>query len=148
MKIINRQAKFDYELKDRIEAGIILSGAEVKSAKKGHVDLAAAFCKFRPGQFGMELWVHNLHIYPYPHADNTGYDPKRTRKLLIHKKEMISLQSRMKQARLLLVPTALYTHSGLIKIELALARGKRKYEKREAIKKRDLDRELSGGGGN
>ena len=143
MKIINRQAKFDYELKDRIEAGIILSGAEVKSAKLGHVDLGAAFCKFRPGRFGMDLWVHNLHIYPYPHADNTDYDPKRARKLLIHKKEMISLQSRMKQARLLLVPTAIYTQSGFIKIELALARGKRIYEKREAIKKRDLDREMS-----
>ena len=141
MKIINRQARFDYELKDRIEAGMVLTGAEAKSAKLGHVDLGAAFCKWRPGRFGLELWVHNLHIYPYPHADNTDYDPKRVRKLLVHKKEMIALQSRMKQARLLLVPTALYTHSGLVELELALARGKRVYEKREAIKKRDLQRE-------
>ena len=143
MKIINRQARWDYELKDRIEAGVVLSGAEAKSAKGGHIDLANAFCKFRPGRFGVELWVHNLHIYPYPHADNTNYDPKRTRKLLVHKKEIVALQSRMKQARLLLIPTAMYTHSGLIKLELSLARGKRIYEKREAIKRRDLDREMS-----
>lgn len=143
MKIINRQAKFDYEVKDRIEAGIVLFGAEAKSAKLGQVDLSTAFCKFKPGRFGPELWVYNLHIYPYKHADNTDYDPKRTRKLLVHKKEIIALQSRMKQARLLLIPTALYTHSGLIKLELGLARGKRIYEKREAIKKRDIERELS-----
>ncbi len=109
MKVINRQAKFDYEIKDRLE----------------------------------ELWVHNLHIYHYVHADNTDYDPKRARKLLVHKKEMIALKSRLKQARLLLVPTAMYTHSGLVKLELGLARGKRIYEKREAIKKRDIEREQS-----
>ena len=143
MKLINRQARFDYEVKDRIEAGIVLTGPEVKSAKLGHVDLATAMCKFRPGRFGPELWVYNLHIYPYQHADNTNYDPKRARKLLLHQKEMIALQSRMKQARLLLIPTAIYTHSDLVKIELGLARGKRKYEKREAIKKRDIERELS-----
>lgn len=143
MKIINRQAKFDYEVKERIEAGIMLSGAEVKSTKLGQADLSTAFCKFKPGRFGPELWVYNLHIYPYKHADNTDYDPKRARKLLVHKKEMVALQSRMKQARLLLIPTALYTHSGLIKLELGLARGKRIYEKREAIKKRDLEREIT-----
>lgn len=143
MKIINRQAKFDYEIKERIEAGIMLSGAEVKSTKLGQADLSTAFCKFKPGRFGPELWVYNLHIYPYEHADNTDYDPKRARKLLVHKKEMVALQSRMKQARLLLIPTALYTHSGLIKLELGLARGKRIYEKREVIKKRDIEREQS-----
>jgi len=143
VKIINRQAKFDYEVKERIEAGIMLSGAEVKSTKLGQADLSTAFCKFKPGRFGPELWVYNLHIYPYKHADNTDYDPKRARKLLVHKKEMVALQSRMKQARLLLIPTALYTHSGLIKLELGLARGKRIYEKREAIKKRDLEREIT-----
>lgn len=138
MKVINRHARFDYELKDRIEAGIVLSGAETKSAKNGSVDLNHSFCKFKDA----ELWVYNLHIYPYPHADNTDYQPDRTRKLLISRQELIALQSRMKQARLLLVPTAMYTKRGLIKLELALARGKRIYEKREAIKKRDLDRDL------
>jgi len=144
VKVINRQAKFDYEVKDRLEAGIVLTGAEAKSAKLGQVDLATAFCKFKPGRFGPELWVYNLHIYPYQHADNTDYDPKKARKLLVHKRELIALQSRMNQARLLLIPTAMYTHSGLVKLELGLARGKRKYEKREAIKKRDLDREIAG----
>jgi len=144
MKTINRQARFDYELKDRLEVGVVLSGAETKSAKNGSLDLNHAFCKFRDG----ELWIYNLHIYPYAFANNESYQPDRARKLLLAKKEAIALQSRMKQGRLLLVPTAVYTKKGLVKIEVALARGKRKYEKREAIKKRDLDREMGGGGGN
>ncbi len=138
MQIINRQAKFDYDLQDRLEVGVVLSGAETKSAKGGSVDLNHAFCKFREG----ELWLYNLHIYPYAFANNDSYQPDRARKLLLSKREAITLQSRMKQGRLLLVPTAMYTKQGLVKIEVALARGKRKYEKRDAIKKRDLDREL------
>lgn len=144
MKVVNRQARFDYDIKDRIEAGIVLSGAEAKSAKAGSVDLGQSFCKVRSTSFGaQEVWVHNLHIYPYKHADNSEYDPKRARKLLLHQKEIVALMSRMKQARLLLIPTAMYTRSGKVKLEIGLARGKRKYEKREQIKKRDLDRELN-----
>jgi len=143
MKIINSKAKFDYEIKDRIEAGIVLTGPEVKSVRKGQVDMSSAQAKMIPSKFGgLEAWIFNLHIYPYSHADNTNYEPAHKRKLLLHQKEMVALASRMKQARLLLVPTAMYTSSGRIKIELGLARGKRKYEKREAIKKRDLDREM------
>ncbi|MDO8487684.1 MAG: SsrA-binding protein SmpB [bacterium] len=143
MKIVNQQAKFDYEIKDRVEAGMVLTGAEAKSAKSGAVDLSRAFCKVSSSKFkAQEVWVHNLHIYPYKHADNAEYDPKRARKLLLHQKEIISLLSRMKQSRLLLVPTAIYTRSGMVKLEIGLARGKRIYEKREAIKKRDLDRDM------
>lgn len=143
MKIINQKAKFDYDIKEVIEAGIVLTGPEVKSVRKGQVDMTAAQAKIVPSKLGgHEAWVFNLHIYPYSHADNTNYVPTHKRKLLMHQKEMLALTSRMQQARLLLVPTAMYTNSNRIKIELGLARGKRKYEKRETIKKRDLDRDM------
>jgi SsrA-binding protein len=143
MKSINKKAKFDYQISQKLEAGIVLTGPEAKSAKLGQIDLTHAYVKFRPGKFGgQEAWLIGLHIYPYKHADNSQYDPIRTRKLLLHQKEILALQSRMKQSRMLLVPTAMYTKSGVIKVELGLARGKKKYEKREIIKKRDLDREM------
>ncbi len=143
MKVVNRKAKFDYEIKDRLEAGIVLTGPEVKSAKAGSVDLSRAFCKILPSKFGArEVWVFNLVIAPYKHADNTNYDSGHKRKLLVHQKEIIALATKMQQSRLLLVPTALYTQSGKVKVEIGLARGKRKYEKREAIKKQDLRREM------
>lgn len=141
MKIFNQKAKFDYEIKDTFEAGVVLTGPEVKSVRKGQVDLSSSQVRINPGVRGHEAWVYNLHIYPYAHADNKDYDPTRKRKLLLHQKEMISLLGRMKTGRLLLVPVAIYTHSDRIKLELGLARGKRKYEKRETIKKRDLERE-------
>ncbi len=143
MKYINKKAKFDYQISERMEVGIVLTGPEAKSAKVGQIDLSHGYVKFRPSKFGsLEAWLIGAHIYPYKHADNTNYDPIRTRKLLLHQKEILILQSQMKQARLLLVPTAMYTKSGIVKIELGLARGKKKYEKREAIKKRDLDRDI------
>lgn len=143
MKIINRKAHFNYELGERVEAGIVLTGGEVKSAKRGEVDLTGSTCKIVPNKFGSrEVWVYNLKIYPYKHADNTNYDPVRKRKLLLHQKEMVAIEGKMRTGRLMLVPAIMYTKEGLVKLELALARGKRKYEKREAIKKRDLDREM------
>jgi SsrA-binding protein len=143
MKVINKKARFDYELGERVEAGIELTGAEVKSAKLGQVDMENAHVKMQASRFKgqNEMYVINLHIYPYKHADNTNYDPKRMRKLLLHQKEIIALQSKMKQSSRILIPTAMYTKSNYVKIELALARGKRKYEKREKIKERDLERE-------
>lgn len=143
MKYINKKAKFDYQISEKIEAGVVLTGPEAKSAKLGQIDLSHAFVKFRPSKFGsQEAWLIGAHIFPYIHADNTNYDPIRIRKLLLNQREIISLQSKMKQARLLLVPTAVFTKSGIVKVELGLARGKKKYEKREAIKKRDLDRDI------
>ena len=143
MKVINRKARFDYEMGERVEAGIVLTGPEVKSAKNGQVDLGNSFCKIIPDKFGSrEVWVFNLVIQPYKHADNTNYDPGHKRKLLLHQKEIVALESKMRQARLLLVPSAIYTREAMVKIELALARGKRKYEKRETIKKRDAEREM------
>lgn len=143
MKIINQKAKFNYEVKERIEAGIVLTGSEAKSVAGGGVDMTSAYVRIMPSKFKgqHEVWAINLHIYPYKHADNTNYDPKRMRKLLLHQKEMVSLLGQMKTGRLLLVPTAVYTKSRKIKVELGLARGKKIYEKRETIKKRDLERE-------
>ena len=142
MKVTNKKAKFDYEVGERVEAGIELTGAEVKSAKLGQVDMTGAQVRFKPNRFGgQEAWAWNLQIFPYKHADNTNYDPTRPRRLLLHQKEIIALQSKMRQTNRLLVPTAMYTKSDWVKIELGLARGKKKYEKREKIKKRDLERE-------
>jgi SsrA-binding protein len=146
MKVINQKAKFDYELGERIEAGIELTGPEVKSVKSGQVEMGNAHVKVQNSKFKAqnEMYVMNLHIFPYKHADNANYDPKRTRKLLLHQQEIIALQSKMKQSGRILIPTAMYTKSDYVKIELALARGKKKYEKRETIKKRDEERDMNG----
>lgn len=142
MKILNKFAKSDYEVYESVEAGIVLSGSEVKSIKLGQVDLSRGYIKILPNKFGQhEVWIFGVHIYPYQHADNAKYDPAHSRKLLLHQREILALESRMKQARLVVVPLSLYTKSKNIKIELALARGKKKYEKREDIKKKDVDRD-------
>jgi SsrA-binding protein len=142
MKVVNKQAYFDYELGERIEAGIELTGAEVKSCVLGQVDLGQSYVRIRSNKFGAnEAWIWNLHIYPYKHADNTGYDPKRPRRLLLHQKEILDLAIKMKQSARTMVATSMYTKSSRIKLELALARGKKKYEKREKIKKRDEERD-------
>jgi SsrA-binding protein len=138
MKVINKQAHFDYELGERVEAGVELTGAEAKSCMLGQVEMGQAQVRIRPNKFGgTEAWIWNLQIFPYKHADNAGYDPKRPRRLLLHQKEITDLNIRMRQTNRLLVPTAMYTKSDRVKVELALARGKKKYEKREAIKKRE-----------
>lgn len=137
MKIINKKARFDYEIKEVIEAGIQLSGAEVKAAKLGQVAMDGAHAKI----IDEEIWIVGMQIYPYKFANNENYDPMRTRKLLVHQRELLALQMKMKSGGLTLIPTAIYTKRGFVKVELGLARGKRKYEKREGIKKRDLERE-------
>jgi SsrA-binding protein len=138
MKITNRKAPFDYQLLDRFEAGINLFGAEVKAVRDGHVDLTASFVRF----IGSEAYLVNANIFPYKYARPETYDERRTRKLLLHKKEIISLRSKMEGSSLTVVPVSVYTTHGLIKIELALAKSKKKFEKREAIKKRDINRQI------
>jgi SsrA-binding protein len=138
MKIINRQAKFNYELLDRIEAGIVLTGGEVKSTKDGQVSLKESFA--RVDENG-EVWLVNCHIHPYPFAANEHYDPTRSRKLLLKRKEILSLTKKMEGKNLTLVPTAMYLKKGHIKVELAIGKGKKKWDKRTAIKKRESDRE-------
>lgn len=137
MKIVNRRAYFDYHILEKFEAGIHLTGAEVKSVKGGHMSLAGAFVRI----VGSETYLVNAQIHPYTNARVENYDSRRTRKLLLHKKEIIALKSKT-QSGLTLVPLSCYTSKGLVKLELALARGKKKYEKRQARKIRDWEREM------
>lgn len=137
-RVVNRKAKFNYELGDKIEAGIILTGGEAKSARAGQVSMQEAFVKISNG----EAFVYGMHIHPYKFANNKDYDPTRTRKLLLTGDELISLQSKIKQKGLTLVPTAIVTRGPRVKLEIALAKGKKLYEKREDIKKKDIQRDI------
>lgn len=138
MKIVNKKAFYEYEILDRLEAGINLTGAEVKAIRQGKVDLKGSFVRI----IGSEAYLVNAKIYPYEYARPEGYDVGRTRKLLLHKSEIIALKSKIEGQNLVLVPISLYTSHDLIKLELALGKGKKKYEKKEAIKRRDLEREI------
>ncbi len=138
MKIVNKKAYFDYTILDRFEAGINLMGAEVKSLKGGHASLDGSFVRL----IGSEAYLVNAQIFPYPYARLEHYDPKRTRKLLLHKKEITSLKSKTEGSHLTLVPLFWYTKGPLIKLEIGLARGKKQYEKREAKRREDQKREL------
>lgn len=136
--VVNRKARFQYELLDRVEAGIALKGTEVKSLRNGKISLGDAYCRIdRAG----EVWLHDAHISPYTHAGHDNHDPLRTRKLLLHKPEIRRLHQRVREKGLTLVPTRLYFKHGRVKVEIALARGKALYDKRDTIKKRDQQRE-------
>jgi len=137
MRILNRRARYDYNLLEKFEAGIALTGPEVKSVKAGKMSLGESFVQIREG----EAWLYNAYINPYPYANNRDYDPRRTRKLLLHKNELLKLEQQTKEKKLTLVPVSCYTKGRNIKLEIALARGKKKYEKREAKKRKDLERE-------
>ncbi|MBI2611635.1 SsrA-binding protein SmpB [Candidatus Gottesmanbacteria bacterium] len=138
MKISNRRAYHDYTILEEIEAGINLIGAEVKSVKSGRMSLEGSFVRI----IGSEIYLVNAQIFPYPYARPEGYDPKRTRKLLLHKKQIIALKSKIEGSALTLIPLECYIKSGLIKLKIGLGRGKRQYEKREKIKRRDIDRDV------
>lgn len=138
MKIFNKKATFEYEILERLEAGVNLTGAEVKSIKGGHAELTGAFVRI----IGSEAYLVNAQVYPYTYARPEGYDPKRTRKLLLHKAELIRLKSKLEGANLTLIPLSWYTKGPLVKLEVGLARGKKQYEKREAKRREDQKREL------
>jgi len=144
MKIINKKAHYDYAILDRLEAGIALVGSEVKSLRGGHGKLEGAFVRMMDGG----AYLINAEIPQYKFARSEGYDPKRTRKLLLHKNQLISLESKLKAGNLTLVPLSWYTIGLRIKLEIGVARGKKEYEKREKIRrediKRDLEREFRG----
>ncbi len=137
MKILNKRAFFDYEILDKIEAGIQLSGPEVKSVKGGHMNFEGAYVRI----IGSEAYLVNAQIFPYSNARPEGYDPRRTRKLLLHKKELLNLKIKLSQSSLTLVPLECYTKENFVKLLIGLAKGKKKYEKREAIKRKDLQRD-------
>ncbi len=138
MKITNKRAFFDYELLDRVEAGINLYGSEVKAVRLGHADLSGSFVRI----IGSEAYLVNAKIFPYEYSRPEGYDERRTRKLLLHKSEILVLKSKTEGANLTLVPISLYIKNGFVKLEVAIGKGKTKYDKRQAIKKRDLQKEL------
>ncbi len=138
MKIINRKAHYNYSIDEKFEAGINLLGAEVKAIRLNHADLSGSFVRI----VGSEAYLINAKIFPYEYARPDQYDPKRTRKLLLHKKQIFALKSKTEGTSLTIVPISLYTTGNLIKLELALGKPKKKFEKKEALKKKDLDREL------
>ncbi len=134
----NRRARHEYEILDTIEAGIVLLGPEVKSLRQGKVSLADAYATVRRG----ELWLMNVHISPYEQAGRENPNPRRERKLLAHRAEISKLAGQVAERGLTLVPLSLYFQDGRAKVELGLARGKRRYDKRQAIRKREEDREI------
>lgn len=138
MKIFNRRARYDYHLLEKFEVGVQLTGPEVKSVKNGRMSLESSFVKIVDGQ----AFLVNAHIPPYEFADQRDYDPHRSRKLLLHRKELISLGTKIAQKKLTLVPVSCYTKAGWIKVKIALAKGKKRYEKKEAKKRKDLAREV------
>ncbi len=136
MKIDNKKAFFDYEILEKLEAGINLFGAEVKAIRLGHADLSGSFVKI----IGTEAYLVNAKIFPYKYSSPEGYDERRTRKLLLHKNEIIALKSKIEGANLALVPISIYTTKGFIKLQIGLGKGKKEFDKREKIKKRDIQR--------
>lgn len=135
----NKKAFFDYEILDRYEAGIVLFGQEVKSAKTGHASIKGSFVTLKNG----ELYLINADIPPYRHAgDISGYDSRRSRKLLLKKAEIRHLIGKLKAKGLTLAPIRMYTRKRLVKLEFAIARGKKQYDKRENIKKREDKRKM------
>jgi SsrA-binding protein len=134
----NRRARHDYHLLDRLEAGIVLTGTEVKSLRDGRASLQQAYADVRAG----EVWLVGAHISVYDQGNIANHDPDRDRKLLLHKKEVASLTGKVAQRGLTLVPTKLYFKDGRAKVELALARGKELRDKRRDIAKREADRDM------
>jgi SsrA-binding protein len=138
----NRHALFEYAILESIEVGIALTGTEVKSIRSGHVNLREAYARIERG----ELWLHNCHIAPYEQGNRYNHEPRRPRKLLAHKREIGRLAHKASEPGNTLIPMRVYSARGHIKVELAVARGKRQYDKRQAIAereaKRDIDRAL------
>jgi SsrA-binding protein len=141
IKIIasNRKARHDYFLEDHFEAGIVLMGTEIKSVRAGRVSLREAYITTD----GEEAWLVNAHIAPYDPASRMNHDPKRQRKLLLHKKEIGKLYDGMMQKGYTIIPISLYLKSGKAKVEIALARGKKQYDKRRDMAKRDAERQIA-----
>ena len=134
----NRKAGYNYELLDRLEAGLALTGTEVKALREGRCNLTDGFVDVQKG----EAWLVDVSIEPYSHGNRMNHDPRRRRKLLLHKREIRRLDSKIAERGLTCVPIRLYFKEGRAKVEIALARGKQKADKRETIRKREEDREM------
>lgn len=140
VKIIasNRKARHEYFVEETIEAGLALTGTEIKSIRAGRVNLQDSFAQIRDG----EVWLVGAHIAPYSHGNRENHEPRRERKLLLHRREIGKLTGKVTERGWTLVPLSLYLRNGRAKIELALVRGKKQYDKRDSIAKRDYDREM------
>jgi SsrA-binding protein len=137
--IKNRPVTFEYTIEDKLTAGIMLTGSEIKSVREGKVSFNDSYCFFHDG----ELWIKSLHIAEYVNAGYAGHDPTRERKLLLNKKELRKWAQKMKEKGLTIVPLSMYINEkGYAKLDIGLAKGKKTHDKRESIKKRDTDREM------
>jgi SsrA-binding protein len=135
----NRKAQHDYHLEETFEAGIALTGTEIKSVRAGRVNLRDGYVQIKGG----EAWLVNCHISPYDPASRENVDPLRPRRLLLHKRELARLQNRVAERGWTIVPLRMYLKNQRAKVEIALARGKRQYDKREAIARREAEREIA-----
>lgn len=140
VRIKNRKARFEYEILDTYNAGIVLRGTEIKAIREGKASIAESFCEFKNG----ELFIINMTIQEYSHGTNFSHYPKSERKLLLNRRELKKLEKEVKNVGLTIIPLLLYTNErGLAKVQIALARGKKQYDKRETLKERDTKRTLS-----
>lgn len=133
----NRKARHEYAIQDTFDAGLALSGTEVKSIRAGRANIQDAFAKVEAG----EVWLHHMHVSPYEHGTHWNLEPLRRRKLLLHRREIAEIRRQLEQKGLTLVPLCLFFQRGYAKIELGVGRGKKLYDKRDDIAKRDTDRE-------
>ncbi|MBC8245974.1 MAG: SsrA-binding protein SmpB [Deltaproteobacteria bacterium] len=140
MKIVaeNRKARHDYHIDEEFETGVVLRGTEVKSLRQGRAILKDAYARIKNG----EVFIHQMHISPYPFAYYDNHDPLRPRKLLLHKREIKRLYGKVNEKGLTLIPLKMYFKNGKAKISIALARGKRQYDKRDSIRRREEQREM------
>lgn len=136
--IANKKARYQYEVVESYEAGIVLRGSEVKSIRDGRVNFVDSFAQTKRG----EIFLYNLHIAPYPFDNNPGYEPRRERKLLLHKNEIEKLTSTLARKGLTLIPLSIYFKKGRAKVEIGLARGKRLYDKRRKLRERAVEQEV------
>lgn len=140
IKIItrNRKASYDYHLETFYEAGLVLMGSEIKSIRAGHISIGEAFVQEKYG----ELWVLNMYIAPYEQAADKGHDPHRPRKLLLHRREIDEIAADIQRKGYTVIPTRLYLKNGFAKLEIAMAKGKRQYDKRQTIREREDKRRV------
>lgn len=133
----NKKARFEYFIQETFEAGIVLKGSEIKSIRRGQISLQEAYIRTN----GQEIWLVGAHVAPYEQAGTSQHDPKRDRKLLMHKKEIRKLFDEVRIKGMTLIPTRVYLKAGKAKVEVGLAKGKKQYDKRDSIKERDIERE-------
>ena len=136
MEIINRKAKFEYEILDKFEAGIVLTGTEIKSIRNGNANIKDSYAIIRNG----EIYLLNTHISSYEKGNRFNHEEDRTRKLLMHKKEILKLNNKVNLSGYTLIPLRIYLSHGLAKVEIGLCKGKHNYDKKETIKERDIER--------